>query len=126
MPDRIKVGVEYEAQPDAELRALGITTPHRDTIWLTEEEYGGQLNASAINRMKAGQDPTVNIIKAARIKEWKDRTLHPPAPEPVVELDPRDVAREAVARAQEALDAANLALQATAVLADEVTPDSEV
>lgn len=123
MPDRIRVGVEFEVEPDKELLARGFESPYRDTIWWDEESYGGSLTASVLQRMRAGADTKTNTAKALRFANWKHDVLNPPAPEPEPEVDMTSAARSAVARAQEALDAANAALSATVELAEEVTPE---
>lgn len=78
MADRVRVGIEFEVEPDEELRGRGHTAPYRDTVWLTESDYGAAFTAAAINRMKAGTDPKVNAMKAERHASWKAEVLRPP------------------------------------------------
>lgn len=124
MSDVLRLGVEFEVEPDSELRGRGFKTLYRDTVWLTEQEYGGPFTAAVLNRIKAGTDAKVNALKLERHANWKQNVLNPPPPEPAPEdTDPNVAAREAVLRAQEALGAANAALLATVELAEEVTPE---
>lgn len=82
MADRVRIGVEFEVPPDSELHDRGHVTVYRDTIWLTEQEYGQAFTTAALTRIKAGTDPKVNAMKGERHANWKAVVLTP-SEEPV-------------------------------------------
>lgn len=110
MGDLIRFGIEFEVEPDAELRSAGFTSPFRDTLWLSEDDLGGEVTTKLLTDIKSGLNQNVNVLKAQRFDAWRDGVLHPaPAAEPEP-VDPGEAARAAVEAARSALDAATEAL----------------